>query len=263
MANAFNFRATDGRIESAPPVARPVTLWDAPAAKPGRPAEEGPVSAIRPVSTVFAPMGSVTDRVAPWSKDFRPAIFADECRQAALTFMEGTAPSAQMWSKRDLAMWLTGPYRALTASHVDADAAPPSSGRLTEHSLASLMEEARAEVLVNLADLRDGEWAPVTDAMREGRIHSTRSAGELVWIPIHRPGLRLAGRVLSLFLVDYLFAADPYESALNICTRCERVSFNSAGCSTCVRPTQSSVREILVEPVPDGLEVFEGWASRR
>ena len=55
---------------------------------------------------------------------------------------------------------------------------------------------------------------------------------------------RITDRVLSLFLVDYLFSADPYEAELVVCGSCAQVGFGVAPCGSCAPPVQSYLREL-------------------
>lgn len=170
------------------------------------------------------------------------ACFAADCRAAATAFLEGVERG---WGKRELAMWLAGPYRALAKRPARAPAAKGGAERSVDGlALADVMARAYDGVVAFLLDLEAGEWQPVTDAMRAHHVRPSRLSGDLVWLPVDAPRMRLEERVRSLFLVDYLFEPESYEGAFGVCASCSRFFFD-VGCPRCgdgVRP--SYVREL-------------------
>src|SRR5207253_2908478 len=80
---------------------------------------------------------------------------ADACRSAALAF----AWSASMWGKRELALWLAGPYaRAVSAAAHELHEVPSPAGRalaaplspLAADAVVRVVEEAQQRVLDEL-----------------------------------------------------------------------------------------------------------------
>jgi hypothetical protein len=172
------------------------------------------------------------------SPDF--SSYAAECRTAGLAFIGGVAAG---WTKRDLAVWLAGPYGAL-AMRGSSDVSGVVPGLSVHDSqLAGVMHRARQMVIAALLDLKEGEWQAVVEAIKHGAIKATRSNGELVWLPVDRARMRLEARVLSLFLTDYLYTPDAYEGDFGWCPVCDGVYF-AAGCPRCDESRNSYVREI-------------------
>lgn len=175
--------------------------------------------------------------------------FAEACRAAGLAFLEGTRAG---WGKRELVAWLVGPYRELSAQ-VGTESMPPPSmqsaqNAIREETLDELLHLVRVAVSSALADLLRGDTTCVTESIRE---RSILEGGERdgVWLPADRPRMRLEARVLSLFVVDYLHSARPYEADLAVCTDCDAVNFDGAGrrCPDCGQPSQT--RSIVPSPV--------------
>lgn len=176
------------------------------------------------------------------------ACFAADCRAVATSFLEGVERG---WGKRELAMWLAGPYHALAVRPARGTSTPPKAraslgigGAVDDLALADVMARAYDHLVAFLFELEAGEWQPVTDAMRDRHVRPARLGGELIWLPVDVPRMRLEARVRSLFLVDYLFEPESYEGAFGICGSCSRFFFD-VGCPRCgdgVRP--SYVREI-------------------
>lgn len=160
--------------------------------------------------------------------------FADACREVGLSFLEGAANG---WGKRELAAWLVGPYRALTA-RASADDSPPSamdSGVLRAGAIEELVDLVRIAVSSTLAELQAGDTLAITHSIRERRVSWANSEGGLVWVPVDHPRMRLEARVMSLFAVDYLLRPEPYTTDLSVCSACDLVSFDGAGrsCQRC------------------------------
>jgi hypothetical protein len=185
---------------------------------------------------------------------------AAACREAALTFIN----DAPRWGKRELASWLVGPYTRLVGhGPLLALATPPDPALTTNidpRMLTRVLTTARTEVIETLARARDPEaaasWAFASFSaqfvMRRTDVH-----GAAVWMPTAR-ATRLADRVLSLLVADYLARPFDYESGLSFCTCCERVQIGSScGAENCGRSVRTSivaprVRTATLPYLPEG-----------
>lgn len=160
------------------------------------------------------------------------AAIADGCRDAALSFCRGVQGG---WTKRDLAAWLAGPYAAV-ARLVDAAVAPPveasrpstvppAMDRLAAENIASLLDPAWDTVMACFEALSVGKPdAFLDEAFQRGSLAEAISVrGDIMFVPIHRPRLKLAHRVVSLVLADYLLRAQDYEDGLAFCDACDVV----------------------------------------
>jgi hypothetical protein len=145
-------------------------------------------------------------------------------RTAGLGFLRG---SRNGWTRRELGRWLVGPYRDATSEvpRIDAESFGDASRRIDEETIASVVREAREEVVLALRN------SPhlVATAMRD---HAIVPTGDGIWIPLDRPRMRLAERVRSLFAADYLLRPQDYERDLTICAKCEGVVFDATARQT-------------------------------
>jgi hypothetical protein len=162
---------------------------------------------------------------------------AEECRDAALSFVNGVARG---WTKRDLALWLAGPYRHATrhatGGERTADMATVDDvheGILAEDRVADLMARARADVRARLDDvaLLSSEAAGavefVHEAVRRRAIAPRVDAdGMSLWVPVDGRTMSLRDRVLSLFACDYLMRPDDYAHDLAVCPKCDLVQID-------------------------------------
>jgi hypothetical protein len=162
---------------------------------------------------------------------------ADACRSAVQQFMNAVA--ARRASKLWLAGWLQGPYAAatdhgrppMTARAVER--APPSSGpqsgTLPVAELQSTLEGAYRVTLQRLLELRvapEPTLALIEHALRAGLVARCQDArGAKGFVPVDRPGNRLAHRLYSLVLADYFVRPDDYAGQLAICARCSTIEF--------------------------------------
>jgi hypothetical protein len=196
--------------------------------------------------------------------ELSPRELGLRCREAGLDFLEGAASG---WGKRDLAEWLIGPYRAL-AQRRDARGPVAATKSVAEQTIASLIDLTRIGVASTISELGTGEWHTVLDAIQNHSIEPARAAGELIWLPIDQPRMRLETRVLSLFLVDYLLEPEVYERDVSFCDACFHVAFDGAGraCSRCeaesrpsfVRRRGASDEEITEPMLPRPVSVKAG-----
>lgn len=163
-----------------------------------------------------------------------PRTIAEGCRDAALSFCRNACAG---WTKQDLAAWLSGPY-ATVAGLVDVSVAPqilevpssrrptmPPMARLADEEIAAILEPAwdQAMACVEALSRSHGGAADVLieDAFTRGSlVEAITVRGEVVIVPMHRPRLRLAARVQSLFIADFLFRSHDYEGELEGCSSC-------------------------------------------
>lgn len=154
---------------------------------------------------------------------------AEECRNAALSFMTGVGEG---WDKLDLALWLTGDYARATRHRKHGErVATPALGvvEIPEETLENLVVHVRGQILASLemAALGDGAL-DFTEAMFErGLVRRMIDAeGRDAWVPVDGSRARLRDRIESLFAADYLNA--PYTYAdMFVCPRCEAVVFDA------------------------------------
>ena len=149
----------------------------------------------------------------------------DECRQAALGFVRGAAD----WDKRELAEWLTGPYRNATR-HVWTGERTVCLGRaaatLTPTVARSIAVVARRIVLASIALAVHGGMRPVAEAaIDRGQIRAAASPLGGCWAAVDVRA-NLAERVLSHFVIDYRSRPIDYRDALFVCAECETVTFD-------------------------------------
>jgi hypothetical protein len=155
------------------------------------------------------------------------ASLADDCREAALSFMSGVASG---WDKLDLALWLTGPYARATrhGKHGERVAAVSDAEEISDESIESLVTHVRGQVMASLerAALEFGSLEFSDEIVERGLVRKVVDAeGRDAWVPVDSARLRLRDRVQALFTADYLNA--PYTYAeLFVCHRCEAVVFD-------------------------------------
>ncbi|WP_394822010.1 hypothetical protein [Pendulispora albinea] len=161
-------------------------------------------------------------------EDGNPWRVATNCRAAGLAFVNGVGRG---WTKRDLVRWLVGAYR---------DAAYPLPGaerigfetniaEVDPKRIERLLFGVRDHVLKSLDTTPDGLVSLSCWAKTAGSIMRSRHGnGEMGYIPVDWPRMRLEDRVMSLFAVDALIRARDYERRLSICGRCGAVSFDDA-----------------------------------
>lgn len=156
---------------------------------------------------------------------------AGDCRDAALCFVNGVGKG---WTKRDLALWLTGPYRTATrhATGGERTAALDHLGDedvVGEHRIDELMRKVRGQVLAALeeAALPNGTVGFVHESLRLRHLAPrVDEDGISLWVPVDQARMRLKDRILSLFSCDYLMRPDDYAHELTVCHKCEMVVFD-------------------------------------
>lgn len=158
---------------------------------------------------------------------------ASPVRDAAIDFVRGTAFG---WGRRELASWLVCQYSPCLV--VDAAVHPDRSRALADNVTTALLPiedellerlilDARCSTLKLLADL---PWP--TEA--EAHTRAARAAGHVVstcdargrrrWAPVGRRRMRLADRVASLFVADYLDTPSDYRIT-SLCRACGELVF--------------------------------------
>lgn len=156
---------------------------------------------------------------------------ARSSRDAALAFCRGVRAG---WTRRELADWLTGPYQTVAGlvDHVVAPplvSMPPSTNRSTEivtdETVAALLESAATSALACVEAIVRGEGDRYVEAARErgGLVDAVTLRGDVLVVPLHRPRMRLARRVCTLFLADYVLRPDDYadcKGRLEFCGVC-------------------------------------------
>lgn len=153
---------------------------------------------------------------------------AEDCRDAALSFMSGVARG---WDKLDLALWLTGAYARATRhrAHGERVATFAAVTDIPEESIEGLITHVRGQLLASLekAALEHGALDFIEEVAQRGLVRRAIDAdGRDAWIPVDGARMRLRDRLESLFAADYLNA--PYTYAeLFVCHRCEAVVFDA------------------------------------
>jgi hypothetical protein len=154
---------------------------------------------------------------------------ADACRSAALAF----ARSANHWSKRELAMWLVGPYaRAVAASSVRAASgvhrARYAPRPIPAEEIARLVESAHAELHDSLRRVWSWRYDSgfARDAIDAGIVAGILDDEAAIgYAPVDRPDMKLVDRVRSLFLADYFTRPRDYAS-FAVCPGCGAATFD-------------------------------------
>ncbi len=174
-----------------------------------------------------------TSKIAPAHSSFRVA----STRQAGVDFVRGTSFG---WGRRELATWLVCQYSPCLAVDAARELRPDTTiaiPPLDDELLERLVLDARSSTLRLLAEL---PWP--TEA--EARTSAARATGHVVahcdaqgrrnWAPVGRRRMRLADRVASLFIADYLEHPADYRTT-SLCRACGELVFGakSAHEATC------------------------------
>jgi hypothetical protein len=153
---------------------------------------------------------------------------AEECREAALSFMSGVAAG---WDKLDLVLWLTGPYARATrhGKHGERVAALGDGDEIPDETLEALVTRVRGQLIASLetAALELGAIEFADECVERGYVRKVVDAeGRDAWIPVDGSRMRLRDRLRALFAADYLNAPYTYAELL-VCHRCEAVVFDA------------------------------------
>lgn len=155
---------------------------------------------------------------------------ADDCREAALLFMNGVATG---WDKVDLALWLSGFYARATrhvprGERVEMPIEDAEPVTVAEESVVALVDRTRLQLLPALekAAMELGELDFVDHCRSRRFVQTARLAdGEPVVLAIDLPRMKLVDRVRSLFAADFCNRSYAYLDLL-VCHRCESVVFD-------------------------------------
>src|SRR5207253_5308906 len=140
------------------------------------------------------------------------------------------------WGKRELAEWLIGPYRQLTAYSAEPIEDEVSATflrrpkKVNGSRLDDVLRAAKEEVLATLlmAAPPDSDVRFAQRAISQGHVTRTRdTSGRGGWAPVDVPGMLLGDRILSLVTVDYLMRPADYLALLSVCGVCQAVSFDA------------------------------------
>ncbi len=152
------------------------------------------------------------------------------CRQAGLEFLRG---STHGWTKRDLALWLAGPYAGATRNvkrgYDRLARRRARAGGMGEDMVLEWLSGAAFFTSMLLQQLAGGgqQHAYVRDAMDEEFVLPFEDElGTVVWVPVDVRDMRLKDRVRSLFVADCLNQPHEYAQTLSICARCGDVTFD-------------------------------------
>ncbi len=157
-----------------------------------------------------------------------PWLIATRSRAAALAFVNGVGRG---WTKRDLVRWLVGAYHeaAVPLPGSERIGFAPNMTEIDAKRIDRLLFEVRDHALRSLEGTPDGLVSLSVWAKTAGSVMRSRHGnGEMGYIPVDWPRMRLEDRVMSLFAVDALIRPRDYERRLSVCGRCGAVSFDDA-----------------------------------
>jgi hypothetical protein len=165
---------------------------------------------------------------------------AEACRNAALGF---ALNAQQGWGRPELARWLVGPYAEAVAAtrslRVSGTRAAVVHRPVEEDTIQELLGTTRTEVLelLRAAPTWTHDGASVRASLDEGLVAGiVDEASDLGFAPLDSGRMRLAARVRSLFIADYLTRPRDYES-FTICTHCDTATFDAeAHRAECTHP---------------------------
>ena len=156
-------------------------------------------------------------------------------REAAAEFIRGTTLG---WGRAELAKWLVCHYSpCLVAATTDngggrgavvsARLSLPSE-RLEEEHIERIVLDARCSVLRLLADLAwpSQAWTIARTMLATGTLVERSVDGRSTWAPVARKRLRLAERVSSLFVADFLATPRDYQNIV-LCRHCGELGFSA------------------------------------
>jgi hypothetical protein len=145
---------------------------------------------------------------------------ADACRTAALAFVW----CARAWGKRELALWLAGPYMRAVAARRPIERRRLAEGqRVEDTSVREILVRSHGELI----ELLRRSWAWRDGDMRERGL-VIRVADEeqgVGWAPVSAPHVTLVERVHSLFVADCLTRPQDY-ARFRVCAGCGGATFD-------------------------------------
>lgn len=188
-------------------------------------------------------------RFARLPHDLSVLDIADHARAAGFVFVSDVRYG---WGRRELATWLVHDYRRAVLDPFDPFDRPPASGETDaapasapppDAGVARLVASARRHVVEMLATAST-TWNPsssfAAEMVESGLVVGVCDRlGGIGYSPVNQPRMRLADRVASLFIADYLTRPRDYDS-LVVCPTCEEVSFrwdevHEEGCDAVLR----------------------------
>lgn len=182
---------------------------------------------------------------------------ADDCRDAALSLLAGTAAG---WGKRELAYWLVGPYAHATRHTPRGERVAffDDDRTVDDAAIETLLLRVRTQLVTSLerAALEGGALDFSGDILLRGVVKRAVGAdGEDAWFPVDAARLRLRDRLRSLFVAHYMNDPASYDT-LFVCHRCEDVVFDELAkeLGTCARHGVISdvvAKATVTEPVHD------------
>lgn len=140
---------------------------------------------------------------------------AETPRQAAVLFVRDAAQAG--WGRRELADWLVCHYGACAVGSDDSprrspfppadDWSDPCPVHVDESTISELVAAARMRTIALLEDLRDRDTGEsiARSMIARGLVVAERDEhGAVAHVPVNGGRLRLAERIASLFVADYL-----------------------------------------------------------
>jgi hypothetical protein len=170
------------------------------------------------------------DRFVRLEKGVHVLDVADAAREAALAFV---SMSGGGWGRRELASWLVESYEPATVvpragAKRSAVNASGDGIDLREDEIVRVVARARRHAL-DLVATASTSWRGegfAREMVDAGLVVGVSDElGALGYAPVRRPGMRLADRVVSLFLADFLSRPADYD-AMRICRSCSMASFD-------------------------------------
>lgn len=156
-----------------------------------------------------------------------PKSRPDRLRVAASAFLRGTTLG---WGRRELADWLVCQYAPCAATPLYEESArelPASERTVDEGILERVILDARARALRLLGELvSPSQASPIARlAVACGTVVAQHDAlGGIAYAPVGRKRMRLADRVASIFIADYLNHPHEYRR-VTLCRECGELAF--------------------------------------
>lgn len=149
---------------------------------------------------------------------------ADACRKAVVAFFADVAPSG---SARAIAAWLVGPYANAVLPTTRFDFPP---GRVDRGRLTDVIDGTRVEAgftMRSLVSREVGMHLSMNAATSGWVVQFSDLRGNVGFIPVDLPKMRLRDRVLSLISADYMARPDSYAIDLHVCDTCDVPDFTA------------------------------------
>jgi hypothetical protein len=172
-------------------------------------------------------LDSTVDRILMLPEAVASTDVADDCREAALKFMN----DSPKWNRSGFEAWLSGPYAEISAylGKRASDWRPvPLVRELDARMMTRILRSTYVEVRAALSQVdSDDGIPPFAMAMSAGGFVTPceDEYGRRGFLP-SGSARRLADIVLSLFAADYLARARDYSTALAFCDQCQSMAFD-------------------------------------